>query len=923
MNGTAQPNGQGPAISNLSSRASTPLSGILTPGSTAPSQRLSMNLPGRNSEQIVLDPSMLKKRDQLKKPVSEILRDINKRSKAKVEMKNGPGGMLVFEGTGPTDAVRVALKEAANQICAGQNLSLPIPASIRGRVVGKQGATIQAISKRTGAKINISRQEAAEILEDDDLDQTVDVTIEGDPFAVQMARQDIEKIVNEHTSSASTRLKHIPPEYYPFLAGNSRLSAMQQGRDLRMHFPEYTTFNQQAPPQVPANRAPASFAPQTGYPIQLSGDRQAVAEARAELDRQVAELQRALTMEQVEIERNRHQFVVGDLGTSLNDFIAETGCSVIMPPEGHDADELIVVGPPNRIDEAIDKIQDLAMAMSSSTADIVKPHANAPRGGQAHARDVTRYLQQRQAVQQLERQHNVRIVPDSTGSWQIFAKDGKNALKARSDIMNLISGHPPTRFSPLEVDPFYHEHLRQNAASQIRSQHGVHVLVPDDDESPVLLVFEDPAEAANYELPRRAPSAQDAQSFQRALQQAQKEIMGLIGGQQQIISQNVDAPIKFHDKIRRHVDRQHQSLPEGQIPVQVGYGGPRQAAGAPRRAQQPTVNLRGPQDNVDALMQSLLAFIEQEKADELERGFTLSFDFPQKFASHLIGRGGENINRLREEFDVDIQLQDGKCEIKGPEAKANAAKKHILDMGKKLEDEATHHLNIPAQFHRDLIGPGGAQVNRLQDRYNVRVNFPRSKAAGNEDGEDAAAPAGKKSNQAPNEVIVKGPSRGADACRDELLSLLQYVKDNSFTTTVSVAQNQLPSLIGTGGREMEALRLETGAQVDVPNAKEAAASNGRAEIKIKGSKQAVEAAKKAIEERAKVFDDTVTRELEVERRFHRTIIGAQGTCPYWTYCDAMPDTDESCRFQPHLPHLASWWTNRHPRSCAHGPLPKD
>ena len=909
MNGTAQPNGKGPAISNLSSRTSTPLSGMLTPGSTAPSQRSAVNLPGRQSEQIVLDPSMLKKRDQLKKPVSEILRDINKRSKAKVEMKSGPGGMLVFEGTGPTDAVRVALKEAASQICAGQNLSLPIPASIRGRVVGKQGATIQAISKRTGAKINISRQEAAEILEDDDLDQTVDVTIEGDPFAVQMARQDIEKIVNEHTSSASTRLKHIPPEYYPFLSapGNSRLSALQQGRDLKMQIPQYTTFSQHAPPQMPPNRGPASFAAQTGYPIQLSGDRQAVAEAKAELDRQVAELQHQLTMEQVEIERNRHQFVVGDLGTSLNDFIAETGCSVILPPDGHDVDELIVVGPPNRIDEAIDKIQDLAMAMSSSTADIVKPHANAPRGGQAHARDVTRYLQQRQAIQQLERTHNVRIVPDSTGSWQIFAKDGKNALKARSDIMNLVSGHPPTRFSPLEVDPFYHEHLRQNAASQIRSDHGVHVLVPDNDESPVLLVFEDPAEADNYELPRKAPNSQDAQEFQRALQEAQQEIMNLIGGQQQIISQNVDAPIKFHDKIRRHVDRQHQSLPQGQIPVQVGYGGPRQAPGAQRRAQQPTVNLRGPQDNVDALMQSLLAFIEQEKQDELERGFTLSFDFPQKFASHLIGRGGENINRLREEFDVDIQLQDGKCELKGPEAKANAAKKHILDMGKKLEDEATHHLNIPAQFHRDLIGPSGTQVNRLQDRYNVRVNFPRSKAAGNEDGEDAAAPA-KKSNQGPNEVIVKGPSRGADACRDELLSLLQYVRDNSFTTTVSVAQNQLPSLIGTGGREMEALRLETGAQVDVPNAKEAADSNGRAEIKIKGSKQAVDAAKKMIEERAKVFDDTITKELEVERKFHRTIIGAQGMSSFarrssWSY-----ETNIFCRLKPHLSHRSSRWS---------------
>ena len=113
-NGTTAP-------SNKSSRASTPMSGIVTPASTAPSQRgptPQMSLPGRYSEQIQLHPSMMTPRNQLKKPVNDILRDINKRSKANVEMKAGPGGVVVFEGTGPVDAVRIALKEVATQLCS-------------------------------------------------------------------------------------------------------------------------------------------------------------------------------------------------------------------------------------------------------------------------------------------------------------------------------------------------------------------------------------------------------------------------------------------------------------------------------------------------------------------------------------------------------------------------------------------------------------------------------------------------------------------------------------------------------------------------------------------------------------------------------------------------------------------------------------
>lgn len=62
---------------------------------------------------------MMTPRSQLKKPVNDILRDINKRSKATVEMKaGGPGGVVVFEGSGPVDAVRVALKEVATQLCS-------------------------------------------------------------------------------------------------------------------------------------------------------------------------------------------------------------------------------------------------------------------------------------------------------------------------------------------------------------------------------------------------------------------------------------------------------------------------------------------------------------------------------------------------------------------------------------------------------------------------------------------------------------------------------------------------------------------------------------------------------------------------------------------------------------------------------------
>ncbi|USW48165.1 Putative K domain-containing protein [Septoria linicola] len=862
---------------NVPAGAGKQASGLPNPSAGIQRGPAQVSLPGRNSEQVVIPASFMTPRAQLKRPVADILRDINKRSKANVEMKSGPGGSYIFEGTGPTDAVRIALKEVASQLCSKQTARVPVPMSVRGRIVGKQGATIQAISKKTGARINISKQEAAEILEDDDMDATIDVTIEGDPFAVQMARGDIERIVNEHTSSGTSRLKNIPAEYYPFLAAphNQRLHGLQQGRDLKINIPQYHTWNIQSPPTVPDARQPAAFKPQSALPISLAGDRQAVAEARAEIERQVQELQQLLTLEQVSVEKGRHQFIVGEKGKALHDFLHETGCSVILPPDGDESEMLAVVGPADKIEEATNKVMELASSMAMASADIARAHASAPKGAQVHARDITRYLQQRSALQDLERTHNARIVPDSAGAWQIYARDGKNAIKARADIMNLIAGHPPSRFQSVQVDPFYHQHIRENAASQIRDKHGVRVILPDEfSDEPVLLVFEDRAPSPEYSLPRGVPQAQQVQTFEQALQQAQQEIDALLSGRPEIVSRQVDAPPKFHEKIRRHVDNHHRRLEEGQLPVQVSYGGQRQSA--PRRTPAGNLDLRGPQDSVDALLASLVSFIEQEHRDELERDFKLSFEFPQKHANHLIGRKGEHINSLREQFDVDIQLNDGLCEVKGPEAKANLCKQHILRLVKKLDDEKVHHLNIPPEFHKDLIGAQGSQVNRLQDRYGVRVQFPRNKQS-NEDESAAVEGAPRRDAQKPNEVIVKGPSKGADGCREELLSLLEYVKDNSHSATVSVAQSQLPSLIGAGGKEMDALRLESGAQIDVPSSRDAAGPEGRVEIKIRGSKKAVDEAKKLVQEKAKVFDNTVTRTLDVERRHHRHIIGPGGS----------------------------------------------
>lgn len=348
--------------------------------------------------------------------------------------------------------------------------------------------------------------------------------------------------------------------------------------------------------------------------------------------------------------------------------------------------------------------------------------------------------------------------------------------------------------------------------------------------------------------------------------------------------------IRFHEKVLKQVKREQQHNPPNEIPVQVtssltiGVNGPvlAQDARRPSVPAEQIVTLRGPSGTVDDLAMKLEQFLEREKQDELERGHVISFDFPQKFANQLIGRRGENVNKYREEFDVDIQIADGKVEVKGPVAKAELAKAKMLALSRKLEDEVTYVIKIQPQYHKDMIGAKGAQVNRLQDRYNVRVQFPRTTVTASDDRSVADGSSelnglkSARSNQATDEVIIRGPKRGADEARDELLNLLQWTIDNSYTSTVSVAQGQLPSLIGQGGREMENTRLATGAQIDVPGNRDIADSAGRVQIQIKGTKKQVEEATKLLQQKAKVFDNTVSKTIEVNKKYHKELIGGGG-----------------------------------------------
>lgn len=84
-----------------------------------------VSLPGRNVETITIDPQHVLPRQKLRRPIPDIIKDINKKSRAKITMSSAANGRYKFEATGPQDVAQQALKDLVSQI--GTKVSLPLP----------------------------------------------------------------------------------------------------------------------------------------------------------------------------------------------------------------------------------------------------------------------------------------------------------------------------------------------------------------------------------------------------------------------------------------------------------------------------------------------------------------------------------------------------------------------------------------------------------------------------------------------------------------------------------------------------------------------------------------------------------------------------------------------------------------------------
>ena len=189
-------------------------------------------------------------------------------------------------------------------------------------------------------------------------------------------------------------------------------------------------------------------------------------------------------------------------------------------------------------------------------------------------------------------------------------------------------------------------------------------------------------------------------------------------------------------------------------------------------------------------------------------------------------------------------------------------------------------MKIPRQYHSSLIGQNGKYVIRLEDKYDVKIIFPR---------ETTGSEGKTREPLTSDEVLVKGGKKGVAGAKAELLDVscfylpdrrsindpspqaLEFEKDNNQMVTFTVPARAIARILGKGGANINDIKENTGAQIDVDKSFESEAT-----ITARGTKQSIKEAQTLILEIADSVPEEATVDVIIENKFHRSLIGAGG-----------------------------------------------
>ncbi|EEB08538.1 vigilin [Schizosaccharomyces japonicus yFS275] len=731
-------------------------------------------------------------------------------------------------------AKRLVYKNFGRQVV----LKVVVPSFVNGSIIGAHGQTLKGIMERSMTNIQFPKREdesSSSKMEDEvDENDVTEITISGEMNGAEMARKEIEEIVNKRTSHTTVQVTSIPSDFYDLIRGpnNSSIEKMEEGKDLKINVPFAT----------PVSEGLVA-------PIIVSGDKQAVRECVLTLEGLHEELSRTTIPTMISIPRRQHRFIAGEKASGIHEIAEKTGCSVVLPTAKDPTSELVIVrGPAMAISEGIRLTMERANSTLIDALNITPAYASA-EDPFAHACILARLFTRMKLLAPIESSNSVNIfVPKreelktskKAVVLEISGKEKDGLHKAREELVQLVNNYPPWKFHHVEIDPLLQRYVigaKGRNLQRIKKDHNVTILLEENDPD-VVLCFE--GEVSAEEKP---------EDVQNKLSELAANIQKFAIDSAKITSETLDIPSKYHKYIVGPKGTTLNAIigsSDENVIVQLGTSSHRESS------TENDVYIRGFQSDVERIAREIKQIVHEAKNTEILNSYVVEFEIPQEYSKNIIGKSGSNVMKLREKLGTQISIDDGHVKIQGIKKNVEEAKAQILSQVEALKDDTILRLNIPHEFHRALIGPNGVYVRRLEEKYDVRVRFPR-------ENETDATSSSVMQPASADEVVIRGGKKSANAAKGRAYGVVQL--------------REKDEIVGRNGMNIENLRTQYGVMIDIEDSEDSETSN----LKIKGEEASVKDAVKTINEVVTEIENQVEKVIIIENELHRSLIGPGGS----------------------------------------------
>lgn len=789
----------------------------------------------------IQDAFSLNEEDQLnvaRPEFNKILNSVKTETKTSIESSvSQHTKKRTFLISGKPEEVKLAKRLIIKKLTKPTQVVFTIPAKIRSKVIGPQGKTLKPILQQNEVKIDIGNVEEGDDEEEDDEEnvfgKSIKVTIDGDVEGAKHAKNQIMAIVKEETKNLSVKVK-VDDLIKPFVA-----KALQ---------PTIAKYDQ-LEFSVPDYKSNSSL-------ITIIGERELIVAAKEEIKEVLADLHRKIVIEEVPIPKIKYQFL------PIDEILHDENV-LIKLPSNPDAN-VEFIGEAKKINFAQERARKVTSQYKVEVLDMSKAH----KGNLKHVKAVATLLNQNGTFEQIAKDNEVSINAPTkkqlTGAdvtsipIEIIVKADEvdKTKKTKSAIVSVVNKITPDQTKIVsDIDAFFINKVADTIKDSCQENNVKYVILNNEvilihlsaKESDDFEDFEDSSEQLNKvdeSLNKLRDLAKDLQSITLTVESKdQSHVSGPRDTTLKSILGNVDGNSVV---VQLHTPKDNE------------------------------ITIKGLKSQVDVVKKE----IESVIADAIEHkdGYKQTIEVPSAVLPRLIGKNGQNMNELRTEFGVKIDTTDDKeskeksekatIEIVGIKRNVEAAKLKVNSMSKKWADETLERIKVDSKFHKRMIGPKGVYINRLQDKYNVRIRFPNeNELAGN-------------FNDSPkhkDEVTIKGPSKGVSKAVEELNELFQFEKENGFTQTIQIPSKSIARVIGKAGETIKDISDGTGIEYRFNRDTEKEKEQGYADLELTGTKSGLKEAISKIEEIIEEVENHITVKLNVARKYHRELIGQGGS----------------------------------------------